>query len=114
MVGAVPLFQLGKPKKETTVSFANEAIRSWRMKRYAKDQIPLVELEEGVRWRPVLPLGNGDSVEFAIEAQGMVEALPRGALEDALQFDIASPVALVKGLQGFLGIRNISCVQVCA
>ena len=98
MVGAVPFFQLGKPKKETTVSFANEAIRSWRMKRYAKDQIPLVELEEGVRWRPVLPLGNGDSVEFAIEAQGMVEALPRGALEDALQFDIASPVALVKSL----------------
>ena len=82
------------------------------MKRDGKGKIPSVELEKGVCGRPFLPLGNRDSVEFAIEAQGMVEALPGSALEDALQLDVAGSMALAKGLQGVFGIRDASFVQV--
>jgi hypothetical protein len=84
------------------------------MKRYEKAQIPSVELEKGVCGRPFLPLGNRDFVEFTIEIQGMIKALPGSALEDALQLDVAGSVALAKGLQGFLGILDGSFVQVCS
>jgi hypothetical protein len=82
------------------------------MKRYGKGQISSVELEKGVGGRPFLPLGNRDFVEFTIEVQGMVEALPGSALEDALQLDVTGPVAVAKGLQAVFGILDASFVQV--
>ena len=51
---------LGKPKRAAAVSFANEAFRSWRMKREGGAQIPSTELQKRVGGRPILPSENPD------------------------------------------------------
>ena len=104
----------GEPKRATAVSFANEAFRSWRMKREGRAQIPSTELQKRVGGRPILPSGNHDFVEFPVEAEGMVEALPGAALEDALQLDVTGPVTPAKTLESLFRVRYSFGLQIGA
>jgi len=103
---------VGEGQKRDDNLVANEAFRSWRLKRYGKGKIPSVELENGVNGCPFPPFGNRDFVEFLIEAQGLIKALAWSTLQDALQFDITGPVTPAKHLESVFGVPHSFCVEV--